>query len=286
MKSYLELARPHAAALAFFGTTLGWRLSGAEHTALEVFYLAVSTSLLCSGSMILNDSYNEAEDRINKPDRPVPSGRVERELALVLGGSAFCLAILLAARVSLALALGALLVLAASVGYSLWLKGVMLVGNVVVAVVQAYPLWCWALAGAELRGPFLLITVCCCVYFLGEELIKLAEDVEGDSACGISTLATVRGAWFSQVAGVTLLVLALLPACVPVLLAAPSRSYALGVASCLLVAMAPSIQQASRNLRALSPSRLLLTSRLIKVIMLAACTFQLFSQTVSVGKLV
>jgi 4-hydroxybenzoate polyprenyltransferase len=92
----------------------------------------------------------------------------------------------------------------------LWLKRAPVLGNLIVAAVSAYPLWCW-LAITATRARVLLVLVAACVVFrLGAEIAKTAEDVAGDRAMGIATLATLRGPRCANRVGTTLMTLGLL----------------------------------------------------------------------------
>lgn len=279
---HLVLARPHATLLAFLGTLLGARLAAFDGDWPTLLGIAVSNALLCGGSMIVNDCHDEPEDRINKPNRPVPAGRVGRTSAAVVGVGAFLAAILAAAVLSRPLGLAATAVTAASLLYTFRLKRIALVGNVVVAAIMAYPIWCWMLVSPRPSLPYLAFTTCCLVFFLGEEIIKLAEDVSGDRACGIATLATLRGADACTSLGVTLLAWGLLAAWLPVLVGVRSIVYLAGLAASLALVLA--LERRVRRHRAeqapaVSPSRLLLHVRIIKVVMLLAAAFGLHSET-------
>lgn len=79
----------------FDGQTLAW--------------LCVSTVCLYGGGVVLNDYFDEAIDRVERPERPLPSGRVSRLAARRLAIGLFLMGALAAATVgplSLALAIG------------------------------------------------------------------------------------------------------------------------------------------------------------------------------------
>jgi geranylgeranylglycerol-phosphate geranylgeranyltransferase len=210
VEGYAALVRPFQAVLVAVGTILGWRLARAETSATGVGWVMLSNTLLFAGSMAINDWHDLAADRLNKPRRPLPSGKLSRSSALAFAVVALALAIPLGWGVDARLGLGAALVAATSVAYSLWLKRAPVLGNLIVAAVSAYPLWCW-LAITAMRARALLVLVAACIVFrLGAEIAKTAEDVAGDRSMGIATLATLRGPRCANRVGTTLMLLGLL----------------------------------------------------------------------------
>jgi geranylgeranylglycerol-phosphate geranylgeranyltransferase len=214
-EGYAALVRPSQAALVAIGTGLGWRLAGAEMPAAGFVLVMLSNTLLFAGSMAINDWRDLAADRINKPRRPLPSGRLSRDAALAFAVVLLVLAIAPAWAADARLGLGAVLVGATSVAYSLWLKRVPALGNLIVAAVSAYPLWCWLVITDAQARPLLVLVAACIVFRLGAEIAKTAEDVAGDRAMGIATLATLRGPRWANRVGTTLMLIGLL-ACWPV----------------------------------------------------------------------
>ena len=82
----LRLTRPLNVALFLAATALGGVLvrGGAafEGEALGRLLLAMlSATLVGAGSMVVNDLYDVEIDRVNRPDRPLASGRVSRRTA-------------------------------------------------------------------------------------------------------------------------------------------------------------------------------------------------------------
>jgi len=233
VEGYAALVRPFQAALVAIGTGLGWRLAGAETPAAVVALIMLSNTLLFAGSMAINDWRDLAADRINKPRRVLPSGRLSRDAALAFAVVLFGLAIAPAWAADARLGLGAALVAATSVAYSLWLKRVPVLGNLIVAAVSAYPLWCWLVVTETRARPLLVLVAACIVFRLGAEIAKTAEDVAGDRAMGIATLATVRGPRCASRVGTTLMLAGLL-VCWPVASdAAPAYTFILLVSTLL-----------------------------------------------------
>ena len=77
----------------------GFLIAGAgQKNQIALFYLIMASSFLYSAGMILNDYFDLNEDRLLRPERPLPSGRIKAAsalkagLAFILLGNLFALA--------------------------------------------------------------------------------------------------------------------------------------------------------------------------------------------------
>lgn len=111
LRAYLELARPPNLFTAAADVLAGYitvAVPFGELDAEQLAWLIVSTVCLYAGGVVLNDYFDEPLDRIERPERPIPSGRASRLGARRLAVGLYVLAGLAAASVgpvSLALAL-------------------------------------------------------------------------------------------------------------------------------------------------------------------------------------
>ncbi len=69
-----------------------WGMS-AQLTLLPVILLCLSTIGLYSGGIILNDVFDAELDKIERPERPIPSGLVSKKAATIFGGLFFFIGI-------------------------------------------------------------------------------------------------------------------------------------------------------------------------------------------------
>lgn len=101
MKAWLELLRisnlPTVWTNVAAGMAIGWMMgSGAADAQtdllLPIVLILLAASCLYSGGMVLNDIFDHEIDRAERPGRPIPSGRIRRNTAilafvgLMLGG--------------------------------------------------------------------------------------------------------------------------------------------------------------------------------------------------------
>jgi geranylgeranylglycerol-phosphate geranylgeranyltransferase len=194
---------------------------------------ALATFAAAGAANALNDLRDVVSDRVNRPARPLPAGRLTVGAAATVAVSLYVASIALAACLgSRALLLaGSWVVLTAL--YAFALKGVPLFGNLVVAAVAASPLLMGGVtqgtlaladratasvvtrAGAfDERGLLMLFGLAALLH-MARELVKDVEDVAGDKAAGITTFAATAGTSASLTVARVLLVLSMWAATVP-----------------------------------------------------------------------
>jgi 4-hydroxybenzoate polyprenyltransferase len=92
LSAYLELVRPANVATAVGDVLAGFAVAGLGNPS-ALPWLLVSTACLYAGGVVLNDVFDRHSDSKERPERPIPSGRVPVVHAALLG------ALLLAAGV-------------------------------------------------------------------------------------------------------------------------------------------------------------------------------------------
>lgn len=165
----------------------------ARPTVWGAVALGAASAMAASGAAnALNDALDLDVDRKNRPDRPIPAGRVGRRAAVRLALSMYAVAVLAAVPLGASgVALAAAWV-AATVLYSTSLKGVPVAGNVVVAAVAASPLLMGGVSQGVIRRAVVPFALAFLVH-LAREAVKDAEDRPGDALAGLRTLAVTAG---------------------------------------------------------------------------------------------
>lgn len=153
---------------------------------------AFSAMLIAGAGYVVNDYYDLEIDKINKPHRVLPSGKIKRKTALIYGTILFFVGIILAYFTGRAFCLvlafinSILLFL-----YALIFKKRFLSGNLIVS---------WGAASAFIYGGLvkfnlansLIIASYAFLYTMLREIVKDIEDKNADVQYGASTLA-VKG---------------------------------------------------------------------------------------------
>jgi geranylgeranylglycerol-phosphate geranylgeranyltransferase len=111
-----------------------------------VIFGFLTASLMMAGTMVANDVYDIETDRVNSPQRPLPSGTVKTREALALAGALSAAAIGFSALLGPWTFLTALLALALMVYYNTRGKKTGLIGNGVVSFNVALPFFFGGLA--------------------------------------------------------------------------------------------------------------------------------------------
>ena len=155
----------------------------------EVLLLFVGVTLITAAGNVINDYFDIEIDRVNRPDRPIPSGQVSLPAARAYAVVLFVTGILVCfftneLCISIAVFNSILLI-----AYAARLKRTPLLGNIAVSFLAASMF----LFGGALNGlpgffhvmPFAVMTF---FAMLSRELVKDGEDVEGDKASGAVTI--------------------------------------------------------------------------------------------------
>lgn len=223
------LARPPNCALTAVSVWVGALVSGHPHATAAVAAAAFAAAAVAAAGNGLNDVLDLPADRVNRPDRPLPSGRLSPAAALVqsaaLGaaglGAAFVVG-LAAGAIAFAVAVGLAL-------YNWWWKRLGLPGNLLVSLLAAatFPYGAVAAGGG---GRWWVPAAFALLYHAGREVLKGAEDVEGDRPRGVRTLAGTRGVPTAMRTAASLLAVVALGAPLPGLLGVYGWGYLAAVA--------------------------------------------------------
>ena len=175
----------------------------------DVVITAALAALVTGAGNILNDQFDLEVDRINKPDRPLPSGRVTPGGAYRMY-STISLIATTACGWLLPRPVAAVIVvwqLALAV-YARWAKPRFIVNNLMVAAISSSSFLAGAMLAHNARAAIIPVAIAF-VFVLCREIVKGVEDVIGDRKGGVLTLAVALGAEEAgTVAAVLMLVLA------------------------------------------------------------------------------
>lgn len=128
-RGYLELVRPANVATALADVLAGYAVAGLAHPR-ALGWLLLATACLYGGGVVLNDVFDRDVDRTERPERPIPSGRVSAGAAAGLGLSLLGVGIASASLAGTAAALVAAAIAASVLLYDAWGKRQGLLGPV------------------------------------------------------------------------------------------------------------------------------------------------------------
>lgn len=193
--AYLELARPLNGIIAFISAWLGGMFAsqGKMENIIDIRLLLVSVAafaLLSAGNAV-NDYCDYNIDRINRPKRPIPSGRIRRVNALLFAIALIVIGVWLGTLINRKATGFAILVSVALVSYAFWLKRTPFVGNVVVSGLTGLTFIAGGIAIDSVQGTF-VPAIFAFLFTTAREIVKDLEDTEGDLKNGVKTLATLN----------------------------------------------------------------------------------------------
>jgi len=180
IKVWLNITRPFNVIITGCAVFIGALLTG-NITPLEKIILAIlSAGFICAGGNVLNDFFDVEIDRINKPTRAIPAGRITKKAALLFSLSLTTIGIIIAIFITdkaLLLAISAVVLLIVYNGHLKRNGGI--IGNIIVSFTAALSLIYGGLAVGKLEGT-LFPAIFAFLIHLGREIVKDIEDISGD----------------------------------------------------------------------------------------------------------
>ena len=262
MTAELQLLRPLNCCITAASVLIGAVAGGAVPPSPSVWLAVLAAALITGAGNAFNDLRDLEFDRINRPRRPLPSGRLTPRRAAVAAAASAAAGLGFAVGAGPVPGLIAAGTLAGLWLYSVGLKSTVLWGNLLVAFLAALAFPFGALAGGAL-GRSWIPAGFALLFHLGREIVKDVEDLEGDRARGVRTLALAVGAPKARWAAACVYALLTAGTVLPGYLGLYGWAYGaivLLMDALLLIVMARFVRGdggASRALRALMPLGLL-----------------------------
>lgn len=178
-----------------------------EFSLVNYFLLVIAILCIAGGGNIINDIYDVTTDSINKPQKLVVDKHISRTKALSLFALTNLVGLAIAFYLFLELEFKQIgvvfyiLILSplTLVGYSIWLKRLAILGNVLVSLLVGLSLFCLGtVLVEESKHPVVFFTIYIYTLFafllnFCRELIKDIEDIKGDYHCQMRTLPILIG---------------------------------------------------------------------------------------------
>jgi geranylgeranylglycerol-phosphate geranylgeranyltransferase len=230
----VRVDKPLAAALF---TLCGAYLGGGRATVLSYSALraALAMSLIVAFSFALNDLQDVEADLSNKPNRPIPSGRITKRFGFICASALAVAGIAVAATLGVQIVVFGVVLTALSACYSWRLKGTPLFGNGLVALMIASMLVFGGLVAGDVTQAVWAGFALTSLFAFSTEIVYTIRDEEADRQAGVRTVAVrfgrVRAFRVFQLAALSL-------ACLCVLLwllGFASRAYLLAALVCVVL---------------------------------------------------
>ena len=211
----IAISRPLTCCAEGLWVWVGARIvaDGQVHSA--VWPSIVSVVLLTASAQSFNDAEDIVGDKLTRPNRPLPSGRVSVSQARLYSFTCVIAGVVAASIASLHVAVLAAFIGVGGLSYSRWLKRIPMVGNLTVAAVACTPVF---LGAVTIERPNLLIFIAMAMVasqMLGYEILKDVRDIDDDSRVGLRSFAaavsTVTWVWVVRVSLIVAASFALAP---------------------------------------------------------------------------
>lgn len=179
--------------IAIVGTVAAGIVAGLTRNGVATIALAAAAAALvgAAGNMI-NDVFDVAIDRVNKPRRAIAAGTVTPRTATITAVALAATGLIAAAFVSLfafVLAVASVILLYL---YSSSFKRMPLVGNVTVGIITGAVFLLGAAAAGDISAGIIPALFACGVN-IGREILKDVEDMHGDREAGVRTFPLDHG---------------------------------------------------------------------------------------------
>ena len=190
---HIKLLRPLNVFTSGLAMVIGSGILGTFNNTGTLLLVMAVVMCFAGAANALNDVVDYEIDKINRPMRPLPSGFVKKRTALFISillfsmGTLACLELSEAAKV-----IGIVIALPFMVLYSKYLKGMPLIGNMIVAFILGLSfLFCGA--AFNNMSPMWIPMILAFGLTLVRELVKDIADMEGDQSAGLKTFPIIAG---------------------------------------------------------------------------------------------
>ncbi|MCS7125966.1 MAG: UbiA family prenyltransferase [Aigarchaeota archaeon] len=227
LKAYLKITRPVNGILMFIGILAGVALSYSKVIDFtNIVYSFITAYSLSGSSMVLNDYFDREVDKINAPQRPIPSGLITPSHAIVYSSTLGLVGIISSVLISFQCMIIALISYIASALYNISLKKIGLLGNFTVSLVVTAPfVFGSTMSDGYISERIIVFIIPVLLSNTGREVIKGISDVEGDAVREVRSIARVMGVGRAALIGSILYILAVLFSPVPYFLNYVSTLY-------------------------------------------------------------
>jgi geranylgeranylglycerol-phosphate geranylgeranyltransferase len=212
MNPYIEILRPGNALMGAIAIVLVAIID--RSFTLPIILAMLAVFFESAAGNVINDYFDYNIDLINKPERPIPSGRISLKagrnygyLLFLLGTiCGFLISFLTSNWIPFAIVLIADVVLYL---YACKLKSTPLIGNLTVGFMTGFG---FVFGGFAINNPTIILTSIYLGFFAfvmttARELIKDIEDMEGDKSEGAKTLPILYGEKPTAILAVILIII-------------------------------------------------------------------------------
>lgn len=205
MNAYLEILRPGNAVMAVIAVLLVVLISG--NFTITAFLACFVVFAVTGGGNAINDFFDYKIDAVNKPKRPIPSGRISRKTAGIYSILLFIIGTIVSFYINYVMGLIALFSSLLMIYYAYDLKKRVLIGNFTISFLTGL---CFVFGGIAVGEIITSIYLGFYAFMMtmAREVVKDMEDVEGDKKEGAKTFPIIYGMKSSSILAASFMVIA------------------------------------------------------------------------------
>lgn len=231
ISSVLGLVKPELPIAAGICVIAGQVISVAGlPPTVTVVYGFLAGFFLSASAMVSNDYFDIEVDRVDKPHRPLPSGRVSGKEVAMIAALLAVSGLAMAALIGLTALAFASIILIVGLLYNWRMKSSGLIGNVMVAFSVASTFLFGGISVGGLNDPLIWFFASIAFIFdLSAEISSGAMDMEGDRLRGSRSIAIIHGKDFALQTSGALILLIVIITLIPIPLGLMGWTYAIPV---------------------------------------------------------
>lgn len=233
VKHFFELMRPLNSFMAALAVLIGaYIVAGTDVLGSSYLYLAIiATFLISGGGMAINDYFDRGIDTLSKPHRPIPSGRISVNAALIFSLVLFAVGVYISLFINIYCFILALINSILLIAYSYHFKKVTVLGHVIVSYLVASSFLFGGIVVYQLGNLLGLFILFMLAFFanMSREIIKTIEDMRADRFGKVKSIPIVYGEKTARKVASVLLAIAVILAPLPYLLKVLDEVYLLVV---------------------------------------------------------
>jgi len=220
LKGLFRIIRPINSFMIGFAAIIGSIISLRAIPSFRIIILDFLVGFfICAMSMVFNDYADREIDKINAPNRPIPSGEISERIAIVYGLFLMFLGLFFSLLINIQCFIFALVTACIALLYDFYLKRTGFIGNLTVSYSSIVP---FIFGGLAISGniDILLSLFILMAFFslIGREVTKGMVDIRGDRIKNIRTLALTIGLRRSAIVASFFYLLAVALSPIPIIL--------------------------------------------------------------------
>ncbi len=186
-RGFFILSRPVNVFISFLSIFVAIIICGSLDDWPRIILACLTGAFITAAANAVNDFYDLDIDRINRPQRPLPSGVLSKKEAVIFSIVCYFFGVLSSAFINMwTLILAVVFSLLLTV-YSAKFKRQPLIGNFTVSLATAFAFLYGGIAVGQVKNALFPAIFAFLMHF-GREIIKDMEDVEGDRRSHAQTL--------------------------------------------------------------------------------------------------